>query len=311
MTHDGKTSPSNDPQEAMRIHRPLPDGAVARANQTLTLKDGRSLGFAQFGPDAAPPVFYFHGWPGSRLEAGFFDVPGAQMIGVDRPGYGLSSDHAKRRLIDWPRDIAALADHLGHKTFAVAGMSGGGPYAAVCAQALPDRVTRTAIIAGLGPPEAPGMRGKRVGFLLDLGQRPLRSNILFSVMRTIVRSQLADSRIKFMRDRLPPGSRDRAALTPKLLTMLLSSFREGFRSGIKGVQSDARVYGEPWPFKLEEIAAPIRIWHGKADLQVPVSIGEYYAERIRGAKAVFPDDEGHISIVTNYLEAIITDLRRL
>lgn len=67
------------------LSRAKPDGALARTMQTVTLRDGRKLGFAQFGPKNAFPVFYFHGWPGSRLEAGFFDVPGVQMIGVDDP----------------------------------------------------------------------------------------------------------------------------------------------------------------------------------------------------------------------------------
>src|SRR5262245_6028460 len=117
----------------LRLSRDKPDGSFARTIQTLKLKDGRNLGFAQFGADSAPPVFYFHGWPGSRLEAGFFEIPGVQMIGVDRPGYGLSDPHPKRKLADWPNDVAALADHLGFGKFAIVGMSGGGPYAAACA----------------------------------------------------------------------------------------------------------------------------------------------------------------------------------
>jgi pimeloyl-ACP methyl ester carboxylesterase len=295
----------------LRLSRSAPDGAMARANQTLTLKDGRRLGFAQFGASGAPPVFYFHGWPGSRFEAGFFDVSGVQMIGVDRPGYGLSEPHKDRKLADWPNDIRALADHLGFDSFAVVGMSGGGPYAAACAHALQDRVTRAAIIAGLGPPDAPGMSDQRVGFLLSMGQRPWGSAAVLNVMRTLALSKLADKRIAFMRERLPPESKDRQVLSPTLLQMLLASFREGLKSSIKGPQSDARIYGEPWPFKLEEISVPVRIWHGTADLQVPVSIGRHYAAKIPKATGVFPEGEGHISIVVNYLEAVIADIRAL
>lgn len=293
----------------LRISRPTPDGSFARSVQTLKLKDGRNLGFAQFGPKTATPVFYFHGWPGSRLEAGFFDIPGAQLIGVDRPGYGLSDPLAKRTLADWPKDIEALADHLGFDKFAIVGMSGGGPYAASCAHYLKDRITRVAIIAGLGPPEAPGMGDNRVGFLLDLGQRPIRSTVLLNVMRTLVRNKRADQHFLAFRKRLKRASKDVEAMTPTFLTMLLSSFREGLRSSARGAQSDARIYGQKWPFKLEDIRVPVRIWHGKADVQVPYSIGQYYATHIPGAKSSFPEDEGHVSIVANYLEAIIADLR--
>jgi pimeloyl-ACP methyl ester carboxylesterase len=295
----------------LRLSRSAPDGAMARANQILTLKDGRRLGFAQFGAAGAYPVFYFHGWPGSRYEAGFFDVSGVQMIGVDRPGYGFSDPHKDRTLKDWPNDIRALADYLNLDNFAVVGMSGGGPYAAACACFLRDRVSRAAIIAGLGPPDVPGMREQRVGFLLNMGQRPWSSAAVLGVMRTLALSKIADKRIAFMRERLPQESKDRAVLSPAMLQMLLGSFREGLRTGIKGPQSDARIYGEAWPFRLEDIATPVRIWHGTADLQVPVSIGRHYAARIPNATGVFPEGEGHISIVVNYLEAVIADIRAL
>ncbi len=291
------------------LSRPKPDGAIARTMQTVTLRDGRKLGYALFGATKGLPVFYFHGWPGSRLEAGFFEVPGAQMIGVDRPGYGLSDPHHNRKLADWPRDIEQLADHLKLDKFAVIGMSGGGPYAAACAHFLHGRAVRVALIAGLGPPEAPGMKGNRVGLLLDVGNRPLTSTVLGTIMRTIIRNPLAETHFHRMRARVPRASRDEEAMTPEFLQMLLSSFREGLRASSKGPMSDARVYGEPWPFTLADIKTPVSIWHGTGDVQVPVSIGRHYAKFIPNNRASFPEGEGHVSIITNYIEAIIGDLR--
>ena len=293
----------------LRLSRGKPDGSIARSMQTFVLKGGRQLGFAQFGPDSAFPVFYFHGWPGSRLEAGFFNVPGAQMIGIDRPGYGLSDPDPRRRLADWPNDVEALADKLGLGKFAIVGMSGGGPYAAACAHALKDRVSRVAIIAGLGPPEAPGMSARRVGFLLDIGQRPITSAVLANVMRTVIRDRRAEQHIDRFKRRMPRASKDDEAMTPDFMHMLLTSFREGLRASAKGPTSDARIYGQPWPFTLGDIKIPVRVWHGTDDTQVPISIGHHYAKHIPGAIGHFPQGEGHVSIVTNYLEAIISDLR--
>ena len=296
-------------QAPLRLSRPRPDGAVARTMQQLKLADGRRLGFARFGSTSALPVFYFHGWPGSRLEAGFFEIPGVQLIGVDRPGYGLSEPHAKRRLADWPRDIEQLADHLGFDKFAVVGMSGGGPYAAACAHFLKPRIVKVAIIAGLGPPDAPGMGASRVGFLLDVGQRPMTSAVLMNVMRSLIRNPAAEKQFYRIRARIPRASRDIEALTPDFMQMLLSSFREGLRNSAKGSTSDARVYGEPWPFTLADIRVPVSVWHGTEDAQVPVSIGRHYAKFIPTARGHFPEGEGHVSIVTNCIEAIIGDLR--
>ena len=36
--------------------------------ESVKLSDGRSLSYASFGDPAGKPVFYFHGFPGSRFE---------------------------------------------------------------------------------------------------------------------------------------------------------------------------------------------------------------------------------------------------
>lgn len=81
------------------------------------------------------------------------------------------------------------------------------------------------------------------------------------------------------------------------------------QSFIHSSTSDARVYGEPWPFALADIRVPVSVWHGTHDAQVPVSIGRHYTKFIPTARGTFPNEEGHVSIVTNYIEAIIGDLR--
>lgn len=35
---------------------------------TITLKDGRRLSYAQYGDPEGKPLFFFHGWPSSRLS---------------------------------------------------------------------------------------------------------------------------------------------------------------------------------------------------------------------------------------------------
>ena len=99
------------------------------SNHTLQLHDGRMLRYAEYGPGEGTPLFYFHGYPGAHLKAGCLAQAGLRLIGVDRPGMGLSSFQAGRRLLDWPDDVAALAQHLHLDHFAVVGVSGGGPYA--------------------------------------------------------------------------------------------------------------------------------------------------------------------------------------
>ena len=65
------------------------------SDRTLVLKDGRTLGFAEYGDPQGIPILLFHGTPGSRLEGALFDRAAqahhARILAADRPGYATSS----------------------------------------------------------------------------------------------------------------------------------------------------------------------------------------------------------------------------
>lgn len=83
---------------------------------------------------------------------------GVRLIAPDRPGYGLSEFQHGRKLVDWPSDVMALADRLGIGRFSVLGISGGGPYAVVCAAMLGHCLHKAAVVCGMGPADAPSVR---------------------------------------------------------------------------------------------------------------------------------------------------------
>lgn len=86
------------------------------SSATLILPDGRKLVYAQYGSPTGRPIFYLHGLPGSRIETAFFHDMGlkldARIIGVDRPGIGWSSPQPERTLLNHPKDLEHLAEHL-------------------------------------------------------------------------------------------------------------------------------------------------------------------------------------------------------
>lgn len=104
-----------------------------RDTETFTLNNGDTLSFSTCGAPNASPLFYFHGQTGSRLQSlGFAESAnnlGLRIICPDRPGIGLSTFNPRRRLLDYPAQIAQLARHLGLESYRVMGGSGGGPYA--------------------------------------------------------------------------------------------------------------------------------------------------------------------------------------
>ncbi len=293
------STPSQDPVPGLPS---APDGAI-------TVSDGRRLAYRAQGPVNAPPVFYFHGWPGSRLEPSFFDLSEVRLIAVDRPGYGGSTPQEGRTLTHWAEDVAQLADHLGLARFGLVGLSGGGPYAAMCAHALADRVAVCVLISALGPPEAPGMDSVRLSMLRLAGRLPAASGPLFGLARRVLQSPRNDRHVIRLRKMVPRTDKDLEALDPEFLGHLLGSWREATRHSTQGMVSDAQVYGAPWPFKLEDLTVPVRIWHGEADAVVPHRIAEHAHGLIPGSTLSLYPEEGHVSLVRTYLHDILNDLR--
>ena len=128
----------------------------------ITLPDGRRLAYSETGAPDGSPVLYFHGHPGSRLDVAMFDRSilarsGLRMLSIDRPGIGQSDFQPGRAIRDWPADVRGFADALGIQRFAVLGVSGGGPFAAACAQALPERVTKALLVSSVGRFDLPGI----------------------------------------------------------------------------------------------------------------------------------------------------------
>ena len=281
-----------------------------RTNQKIKLRDGRSLGYAEYGAPLGKPVFYFHGFPSSRIDWVLFDTDGiaaslnARIIAADRPGYGLSDFKRGRKILDWPDDVIELADTLQVDRFSVLGISGGGPYALACAHRIPDRLSTTAIVCGMGPSEAPGAKDGTAMLL------PNKSTL----MRKLLLMLMA---MGFRRnpDRFLSQMKETVADPDKLLLdqtefvqAFIYSMLEAFKLGIRGASWDAVLYKRPWGYQLHDISMQLHLWHGELDTQVPVSVGQYVANAVPDCQAKFLPDEGHLSLAHNHIEEILSVL---
>src|SRR5579862_8716897 len=106
--------------------------------------DGRVVAWAAWGDPGGRPLMLLHGMPGSRFDRSsdpdLYERVGAHVVTFDRPGYGQSSVHPDRTVLTAADDALAVADELGWDTFAVLGVSGGGPHALGVAHRAPERV---------------------------------------------------------------------------------------------------------------------------------------------------------------------------
>jgi pimeloyl-ACP methyl ester carboxylesterase len=277
-------------------------------NSTIQLPNGRRLGYATYGDPTGEPILFFPGAPSSRLlhppEEPSKQL-GIRVIVVERPGFGLSDFQPNRRILDWPEDIRAFSDGLNLDRFAIAGISAGGPYAAACAYKIPQRLTGVAIISSVGPVDVPGgieemPRIRRIGAFVakrfPLILRPilwLTSNPKRNPERFFQRMLSGNSAI------------DQEILSrPSIKGMLMKSYLEATRNGLKGFAHEAILLSNSWGFPLNEISLSVHLWHGEQDANVSLSAARYMADTIPDCHATFLADEGHWLILRHWEEIL-------
>ena len=283
-------------------------------SQSFRLADGRILMYAEYGQPGGNPVFYFHGLAGSRLEPAaleldVFEKAGIHLIACDRPGMGGSDDQPGRGFSHWPADISALADSLGFDRFGVFGVSGGGGYVSACARWIPDRLSAAVIVSGAGPMDSPEARASLPApswLMWKLAGRSVRiTSSLLSITKSL-QGDPAKIREQMMKTMSPM---ERVLFEkPGRLDAFIASGLESMRQGTRGVAWDTHLYASPWDFRMEEICFPIRLLHGEADRNVPVSVARKVAATIPGCQATYYPGEGHLSMLANHLDEVIFTL---
>jgi pimeloyl-ACP methyl ester carboxylesterase len=278
----------------------------------MVLPDGRRLGYAEYGTAQGSPVLFFHGLGTTRLicppdeqVARELDV---RLIAVDRPGIGISDPQPGRRLLDWPKDVVALADELGLDDFSVVGWSGGGPYALACGYLLADRVRAVGLVSAPAPlsgaPAADYLRRMDRNAVRAAGRAPWMIRL---ALWHWGRPQRRDA-VRYFEDSVAAMvAADREVLTqPQLRGRMIASSAELYRHGGRGMYDEALVLARKWGFGLDELRVPVHIWHGLRDATVPPAMGEYLSRMIPGAQATLYADDGHHLIYRIWPEILAT-----
>ncbi|KIW94693.1 uncharacterized protein Z519_04670 [Cladophialophora bantiana CBS 173.52] len=295
-------------------------------SDSLLLPDGRKLGYTQYGSLTGRAVFFIHGHPGSRFEGAHLHnlglKLGARIITPERPGMGLSSPQPGRTLLNCPKDVEHLANHLKLESYGVLGVSGGGPYALACAYALPrDKLKCVSIVCGLGPVYEIGMKGARwvnwIGFAFGYRYTPPFINRWFWQSQTCGRLDLSDEERlerhmkEFSKPKTVADQKDFESMTNEVnARRFLRSSRGAFAQGYDGALQDGRVLCTDFGFRIEDIRSdlPVQLWYGKLDVNVPLNHGETIAKRLGDRAVLRVEDETHASIFFNWREQFLGDL---
>jgi len=278
---------------------------------TITLKDGRTVGYADYGRAGDTPVLWCHGGPGSRLEPAAGAEGGRKLgfriIGIDRPGYGASTAVPGRTIADWVPDALAVLDHLKIDRFLVVGVSTGGAYSLAVASATPRVDGVIACCALTDMSWADGKNAMARGNV-DLWSAPNRDAAIAMAEASFGRDGtgmlnqqdanvvLAEADLKVFSD-------------PAFQAQFAEGMGAMFAQGVVGYVDDRLADGPGWgSFDVGKVRCPVTVLHGGSDNIVPVMQAHHTAKIVPGAKLVIHDALGHFSIIDQVLPAIL-DMR--
>lgn len=272
----------------------------------LRLRDGRWLAYADVGKTDDLPVILMHGISGSRFQRhpddGLLPRCGVRLILPERPGCGDSDPLPGRRITDWPRDVAALADHLGLDRFAVAGFSGGTSYALATAALLPERVSSVTLV-GCAPPftSVEDIRHYLPAFRTAMLLARYTPSLLSPVMRVVIKGIRKDPQryIEQVKAQVTDADReilDDPALRKAYVDGLLASVRHDERELVL----ETLLSVQDWGFELSGVRAPVTIWHGEDDRHVSIALAERVGRQLGAVALNRLPQAGHFVIYAQW-----------
>jgi pimeloyl-ACP methyl ester carboxylesterase len=275
----------------------------------LTLRDGRSLAWEEYGPADGLPVLQFQGTPGSRYSRhaheDVYDRLGVRFIVFDRPGYGASSRLPGRGIAVIADDAAQLLDHLGLDSVHTSGGSGGGPHVLAFAATHADRVRAATVVVGGTPLEEEDIAGliqinRDAWYAAREGWQALH-DLLAPLRDEVLKDPLAG--FKGLMEAAPPS--DKAVMEdPDWQRVLVESVTEAFRPGAEGWVDEGMALTLDWDYDVADVRCSVTWWHGDHDANAPLAPVHRLIARMHGVDLRIWTDAGHLEPYHRYEEIL-------
>ena len=275
---------------------------------TIQLRDGRTLGYREYGDPGGSSVLNCHGGLLCGLDVAPFDDParelGLRIISPDRPGLLRSSSAPGRATGDWPDDVRQLLAALDVERCGVLGWSMGGQYALACAAGLPDLVSRTTVIAGCLPLDGPGTFDE----LNDMDRRftrlaqhhPHVATEMFRALGELARRTPHAWTQLTTRGAVPDeGSAVDSLPEPGIAAAAAEALRHG-----EGMTEEYVAWARPWGFTPEDVRSEVDVWQGDQDDLVPPAWGAELARRLPNGRLRSVEGAGHFLGYTHTSEVL-------
>lgn len=280
------------------IPEALADKTAVVSPSSVTLDDGHTIAYGEYGDPDGTPVVFFHGTPGSRILAGLFDsaatAAGVRLLTFDRPGFGRSDPWPTRSISDAGTVVTAVLDDADVTTTSLLAFSGGSQHAIATAATDSDQITNVHIVSGATPP---AVSDSTPPLQRALGTLATRSPL---VLRGLFRGQawVAEKRepsfvvSQYRADDLSTSIDNQVAMTVK------ADFLEAVSNSRHGVVTEFQNSAAAWGIDLSALDIPIAFWHGSNDTNAPL-------EDVRRFKRAVPNGTLRVNKTADHIQTLI------
>jgi pimeloyl-ACP methyl ester carboxylesterase len=248
----------------------------------LTLRDGRTLAWHEWGVPDGIPVLRLQGTPSSRFARHpIWERLGVRVVMADRPGFGASTRMPGRGLASVADDLVELLDHLGLDRVPVIGISGGGPHVLALGARHPGRISAATVVAGAAPltdaeiPLLIGSNAEAYRRARDGGWQALYPLLCEQREKTLA-GPLAGTR-EAMSD-APPE--DQAVMSDPVWQQTLErNLTESLRPGAEG-WCDECLATDDWDIAPEQVRVHVVWYHSRHDANEPLQAVQRLVDRL-------------------------------
>jgi pimeloyl-ACP methyl ester carboxylesterase len=198
-------------------------------------------------------------------------------------------------------------DQLEIERATVIGFSAGGLYGCAFAHQYPERVVRLGLLSSVGPFDLPLLGNKRTAatkvFHDAAKENPAALLEQLAAITTVEALRALVDSLVLPEDRL-------VFAQSQIASQLLLSYADVLVQGLVRFIREITLINSPWGFSPREITAETLIWHGTADISIPIECSEYLAGQIPSARANYVEGAGHFFSFAQWpelLKAITAD----
>lgn len=276
--------------------------STINTSQLITLPDGRSLEYIEYGDSSGTPVLYNHGMPGSAFEAqvlnDVFKDNGLRVICPNRPGIGRSSSLSEYSLSQITQDCFFLLESLAFNKVTVIGWSSGGVPSLWQAKHSHTQISQVILLSSYSHfaelDQAPSHFAGQASVLKQVTTRFPALGLLACKMAGYLLKYMPSLYFKLLMQHCHTPDSDIIEAHPHYRDMLIEAQKQSISQSASTLFMDLLIQFREWPFYLKSIECPVTVFQGDRDPFVPERIGQHLADCLPNAQYHLLPGQGHM-----------------